>query len=215
MSMEPKEHLSQLMDGEIGGDTGRFVLRRLEASFELRQTWARYHLIRDCLRRQEWGLGASGLSSRVREAIDAPAESGKSARIESGREKRWLRPAAGFAVAATVAFMAVFTVAPYLSTGANDPVTQTADAAAESFSSPNIPGTGPVTRPVSLSGSAKPEENRLRAYILRHYQVAGASGRNGFVSFVPIVAMGAAPATPEETTPEPKPESDSEEESTN
>lgn len=27
----------------------------------------------------------------------------------------------------------------------------------------------------------------MNSYLLRHYQVAGASGGNGFVSFVPIV----------------------------
>ena len=126
MSMEPKEHLSQLMDGEIGGDTGRFVLRRLEASGELRQTWARYHLIRDCLRRQEWGVGSSALSARVQQALLSADESQEQSANNEAQRNRWLRPVAGLAVAATVAFMAVFSVAPYLSSGSGNGVSPVA-----------------------------------------------------------------------------------------
>ena len=64
MSKESLEHLSSLMDGEINKDTGRFLIRRLGSDDEMRATWARYHLVRDCLRHQVGsvlGVTVSGL----------------------------------------------------------------------------------------------------------------------------------------------------------
>ena len=53
MNTDPREHISCLMDGEISRETGRFLVRRLGADEALCATWARYHLVRDCLRHQE------------------------------------------------------------------------------------------------------------------------------------------------------------------
>ena len=56
MNTESREHISSLMDGEVSRETGRFLVRRLGADEELCATWARYHLVRDCLRHQDGGL---------------------------------------------------------------------------------------------------------------------------------------------------------------
>ena len=172
------------MDGELGGDTGRFILRRLEASDELRATWARYHLIRDCVRYQDRGLAHNSLGDRVRVAIDgldAPEQAGSTA------GPRWLRPVAGLAVAATVALMAVIAVSPNLTGVGADGTAQTASVESQPFTSPNYLSRGPASRPVNLSGTEQRDDAKLNSYLLRHYQVAGSSGGNGFVSFVPIV----------------------------
>lgn len=185
-TIDSKEQLSQLMDGEIDGEPGRFLLRRLEASGELRSTWARYHLIRDCMRFQDRAFADDELSARVRRAIDGHEEAGASATVASGG-RSWFRPAAGFAVAAAVAMMAVVAVAPNLPNGA--PATETAALEASTpFASPNILARGPESRQVNLSGGQVDSgADKLNSYLLRHYQVAGASAGNGFVSFVPIV----------------------------
>ena len=94
MSEESREHLSCLMDGEISRDTSRFLVRRLGADEELCATWARYHLVRDCLRHHEGGLVSNGLSAKVRQAIE-------NEQVPSGAVRRgaaWLKPAAGLAV---------------------------------------------------------------------------------------------------------------------
>lgn len=183
MNKDSKEHLSQLMDGEIGGETGRFVLRRLEASSELRSTWARYHLIRDCMRYQDRGFADDELCDRVRHAIDnTPAEISAPA---PGRN--WLRPVTGFAVAAAVALMAVVAVAPNLSTTEGFGTEQAASVTSQPFSSPNILSRDPGSRQVNLNGQSQPTTRKMDSYLLRHYQVAGTSAGNGFVSFVPIV----------------------------
>jgi len=61
MSKESREHLSSLMDGEISKETGRFLVRRLGSDAELRMTWTRYHLVRDCLRHHEGSLAGDDL----------------------------------------------------------------------------------------------------------------------------------------------------------
>lgn len=198
MNTEPKEHLSQLMDGELGGETGRFILRRLEASTELRGTWARYHLIRDCMRYQDRSFADGALSTRVREAIDgfgAGAERGSAANA-GGR--RWLRPVAGFAVAATVAAMAVVAVAPNLSGPDLIDAQQASVTGSTPFTSPNINSPGPVSRQVNFNGGDERAARKMNSYLLRHYQVAGASGGNGFISFVPIVISKSATQPPAE-----------------
>lgn len=187
MTTDSKEHLSELMDGEIGGETGRFVLRRLEASTELQGAWARYHLIRDCMRYQDRGFAGDELSHRVRRAIAGTgnaAEQGATVAVGP----RWLRPAAGFAVAAAVAAMAVVAVAPNLSGTPGGATHEVASDESQPFTSPNISSRSPVSRQVSVNGGDNQAAARkMNSYLLRHYQVAGSSGGNGFVSFVPIV----------------------------
>lgn len=196
MSTESKEHLSQLMDGELGGEPARFLLRRLEASSELRGSWVRYHVIRDCVRYQDRGFADNSLGERVRNAIDAFEANGPQGRIAAIAARRWLRPLTGLAVAAGVAMMAVVAVAPNLPTGGGVDARQVSGTPNESFTSPNILTRGPVSRQVNLSGGDEPAARRMNSYLLRHYQVAGSSGGNGFVSFVPIVVSKSATQPP-------------------
>ena len=62
-------------------------------------------------------------------------------------------------------------------------------SANQPFVSPNTLPLAPVSQPVSYTDS-----NRLNAYLLRHNQMARTAGRQGFVSFVPIVATPNASA---------------------
>jgi sigma-E factor negative regulatory protein RseA len=182
MSEESREHLSSLMDGEISRETGRFLVRRLGADEELCATWARYHLVRDCLRHQEGGFVRTGLSSRVRKAIEDDAVP----RATRTRSTAWLKPAAGLAVAASVALMAIVAVSP----GTQDPAAVGAPSAAEdvveSFTSPQSLTPLPVSQQVNLSGQSA-GNSRMNAYLMRHYQAAGSTGGKGFVTLVPIV----------------------------
>lgn len=188
MSTESREHLSCLMDGEISRETGRFLVRRLGADEELCATWARYHLVRDCLRDQEAGLAGTELSGRIRLAIEQESVPAAPRR----RAPAWLKPAAGMAVAASVALMAIVAVGP--GRQVVDPSTTAEDevAAVENFTSPQ--GLRPMTntRQASLSGGAG--GNRMNPYLLRHYQATGSASGKGFVTFVPIVITTAAEA---------------------
>ena len=187
MNDQTKEHISSLMDGEISRETSRFLVRRLGSDEELCETWARYHLVRDCLRHQEGTFSADDLCSRVSRALeDEPQISVR--RFSVG----WLKPAAGLAIAASVALMAVLSVDPGSS------VTQplpggVADAQPlESFTSPRGIAPGTVTQQASLSGNSK-----MNSYLLRHYQATGSSGGKGFVALVPVMIEHAEPSAPD------------------
>lgn len=195
--MESREHLSCLMDGEISRETGRFLVRRLGADGELRATWARYHVVRDCLRWQDAGLADPGLTARVRAALAGDDPPQRRSRTTAG----WLRPLAGVAVAASVALVAIVLVGP------GGPTTQPADSGllaaptAERFVSPQSLGPVPASREASFSASG---DNRISPYLLRHYQAAGSTAGKGFVTFVPIVITpaGRTAAEPDAADPE-------------
>jgi len=184
MNIESKEHLSSFMDGEFSEETGRFLVRRLGADDSLRQTWARYHLVRDCLRHQDGQFARRDLSHGVHIAISGEPQ----LVARTFRSPSWLKPFAGVALAASVALFAVLTVSQ-----STKPDLKPADAAlaqtapVESFKTPNILAATPQSQPVNLSGSTNSGNQRMNTYLLRHYQASGQSGGRGFVSFVPIL----------------------------
>lgn len=176
MSKETHEHLSCLMDGELSQETALFVTRRMGSDKELGKNWERYHLIRDCIRRP--GETRTFASIQVDLEMDDTVEESRTQRTAVS----WLKPLAGMAVAAGVAAVAVLGVV-----GVNAPVDPTVPAVAQPFTSPNPLGTLPVSQPVSY-GAQSESAQQMNRYLLRHNQAAGRVGRQGFVSFVPIVS---------------------------
>ena len=178
MSKESLEHLSSLMDGELSRETGLFMTRRLSSDEALCDTWERYHLIRDCIRQPGSKQVVTGLRAKISASLDVVDSPVKS----SWQNQRWLKPVSGLAIAASVALMAIVVTAPQPAEvpGTSDPVISA--AANQPFVSPNTLPLVPASQAVSYNS------NRLNAYLLRHNQMARTAGRQGFVSFVPIVA---------------------------
>ena len=198
MSNESREHLSCFMDGEISKETSRFLVRRLGADGELRDTWARYHLVRDCLRYQEGGLRGVDLCGRVQQALENETLQTAPSRIASGwsaskwTKAGWLKPAAGMAVAASVALMAIMTVGPGQSPVSTPAGELAGSPQTESFVSPNnVLAGSPRSQQVSVLGGSGNSNRKMNSYLLRHYQVTGSTGGKGFVTFVPIVVTQA------------------------
>lgn len=175
MTKDSREHLSSLMDGELSHETSLFVARRLGSDEELGKTWGRYHLVRECLRRPggKWALTSQAFE------LDAAALS-KDPAHKSGMPG-WMRPVAGVAIAASVAVVAVLLAVP-----ANLETDPVSGPQAQPFSSPNPLSVG-GSQPASFSGARAVDNRRLKTYLLRHQQVAGTSGTQGFVNFVPVV----------------------------
>jgi sigma-E factor negative regulatory protein RseA len=194
MSNESREHLSGFMDGEISKETGRFLVRRLGADSELRDTWARYHLVRDCLRQQEGDLVGISLCGRVQQALanEGPQTAPRMGAV-AWSKAGWLKPVAGMAVAASVALMAIITVGPGQSPVSTPAGELAGSPQAESFVSPNnILTRSPRPQQVSVMGGTGNSNQKMNSYLLRHYQVTGSTGGKGFVTFVPIVVTQAA-----------------------
>ncbi|MFC1776558.1 hypothetical protein ACFL3I_04345, partial [Pseudomonadota bacterium] len=108
---------------------------------------------------------------------------------------RWLKPVSGLAIAASVALVAIVVTAPQ---PGELQATGTAETTVvnQPFVSPNslalTPALTPATQTVSYAPAEQAKTNRLNAYLLRHNQMARTAGRQGFVSFVPIVATPVA-----------------------
>lgn len=185
MSKESLQHLSSLMDGEISRDSGIFLTRRLVSDKTLGDTWERYHLIRDCIRQPGSKHFVTGMSARLNASLTAE----RAPKVSAWRSNHWLKPVSGLAIAASVALMAIVVTAPQ--SGPLPADAQLAESANKPFVSPNILPLAPVSQPASFNPSGKPGADRLNAYLLRHNQMAGTAGRQGFVSFVPIVATQA------------------------
>jgi len=184
MSNESLEHLSSLMDGELSRDASLFLTRRLFSDDEMCETWERYHLIRDCIRQPGSKQMVTGLSIKLSASLDAE----ELPTVSAWRSSRWLKPVSGLAIAASVALMAIGVTAPQPGQIPGQDETVQVKSANQPFVSPNTLVSSPASQAVSYAPEQQANSNRLNAYLLRHNQMARTAGRQGFVSFVPIVA---------------------------
>ena len=191
MSKESLEHLSSLMDGELSRETGLFLTRRLSSDKEMCDSWERYHLIRDCIRQPGSKQVVTGMCARLSASLEAE----ELPSVTNWRTNRWLKPVTGMAIAASVALMAIVVTAPPTAEfpGSGEP--SLSNAVNQPFVSPNTLSITPVSQAVSFAPAQQNNSNRLNPYLLRHNQMARTAGRQGFVSFVPIVATSAAVKT--------------------
>jgi len=107
MTDHQRENLSAGMDGELSKEELRFLLRRLDHDASLQQSWSRYHVARDGLRRELLPLASEGFAARVMQAIEQ--ESGA---VRQGKRRHWLHWSAGGAIAAGVAVAALMVAQP-------------------------------------------------------------------------------------------------------
>ena len=192
MSEKTREHISSLMDGEISREASRFLVRRLGTDQELSATWARYHVVRDCLRNQHEGFAREDFCARVRREIDKDGTAPPSRRFTVG----WLKPVAGAAIAASVALAAVMAVNPGSVPGLQAPAEVADSPALQPFSSPQ-------GNPAGIVSSRVVSNQKMNPYLLRHYQAAGNSSGQPFIGFVPVMVNvqqpGENPATDPDT----------------
>lgn len=99
-----KEQLSALADDEVRPEELRFLVRRLGQSPEMARQMGRYYLIRDVLNRDVPVTHVGDLGARIAAAVDGEPELRRQARSWL---QRTARPAAGLAIAASVAFSVV------------------------------------------------------------------------------------------------------------
>lgn len=182
-----REQLSALSDGELASDSARFLLKRLDHDPELSETWERYHLIRDCLRRQNT-LAPADFASQVMAGIDAdaaPASVQRAARAARSRLTQWL---GGGAIAAAVAVAALM-----LSTRAPvDPAAPQGNLAnVESLTTADLAPAwrlSPVSDRQAVVVSALPSQGELDAYFMQHAEGSASSGQMGVLPYVQTVA---------------------------
>ncbi len=167
MSAEFEEQLSSLIDGEMSSDASRFVLRRLETSSELKQSWSRVHLAGDLLARRSVLPASSRFAERIAKALEveslaSPAKAGNAG---------WLRYAGGAALAASVAVVALMMVPAPNTTDTTPPVLA-------------VEREAPRTQSVELITSAP------RSQALQRSEVAALGGyRQGRIPVLPALVV--------------------------
>lgn len=210
------EQLSALMDGELEHDQTRFLLKRLVADRELPQRWARYHLVRQTLRRQELSVLPDFAEAVMLRLEAEPAHARAALPI-------WLRWGAGGAIAASVAVAALMVTRPadelgpgpsaVAGTGSAARATPAnampaaATAASAEFRAPLLPLNAPIeTAPASFGAESAPvaTDPYLQSYLIRHYQAVGGAGQSAFVPYVLLVPQREASAQPQPSNPAPR-----------
>ena len=199
MSQQFEEQLSAFMDGELGRDETRFLLKRTANDGGLTARWTRYHVARQALRRQEIVAIRVDFASRVMAQLEA-----ESAPVAA--RTPWLRWGSGGAIAAAVAVAALMVTRPAeqpstapIAAATNPARTpQVASVTAPSasseiaaanpaFQAPLVPNSPIQTTAASLSTNVTEPagfDPRLQSYMIRHYQATGTTGQPDFVPYI-------------------------------
>lgn len=105
-SVGMKEQISVLVDGESSSSEREKILRAMHADPELRDTWERYHLVSTAIRRELGVVLRSGLADRVQARLHSESPE------PVLRHRPYFKFAAGLAIAASVATIAIFSLSP-------------------------------------------------------------------------------------------------------
>lgn len=184
-----KEQVSALLDNELSGVEVDSVLTQLTQQPELRQEWDRYHLIGDVMRGEPMQLQAHEISERVRQQVALePAIISQPRRTRANVWKSgWIKPAAGAALAASVATVAVLTSPGFF--GQGESVQQQLTASNISTESPPIAQTNPGARWNNLKQPSM--ESRLNGYLVDHSEYVSPGAGIGVMPYATFVGYDA------------------------
>ena len=179
MSDEIREQLSALADDELSDVEQPLLLGRLQRDAGLREYLGRYQLIGEVMR----GIADTatlGVANRVQHVLQQD-DVGQVPDTQQQEGLNWWKPVAGFAVAASVALVAVLTVSSLRET-ATDLVPELASSQA---------GV-PVVARVSDEQWDRIEpgiDKRLTGYLVNHNEYAASRGVQGVMPYVRIVGF--------------------------
>ena len=125
-----KTQISAFVDGELPSNESELLLRRLSQDIELRQQAAEYFAIGRAIRGNRGVPGIEKLREQIAAALDDKSFHEDLDTIEPVN-RRFLRPIAGVAIAATVALVAIFGLQQVDNAGTVDvaPIADNIDAA--------------------------------------------------------------------------------------
>jgi sigma-E factor negative regulatory protein RseA len=180
MSKQFDEQFSALVDGEEVQVTD--ALSRIENDDELRQRWQRYHLIRDAMTGHVEGQNLPDISSQISQSLqDEPTV--LAPKRKPSRLHNIYKQASGFAVAATVATVAVLTVQQ---TQVAETNTNLQTAAVD-----NQVATVKLTA-VNHSESSRLDsavESKLSGYLVHHNEYSVTAKMQGALPYMRIVSV--------------------------
>lgn len=184
MKIDNLEAFSALLDGETEHTEHKSLLDALADDQQARAQLARFRMIGDSLRGEPTRVDALTIADRVRDRLQRePVVLAPRPRSAMPRVPRWWQPAAGLAIAASVALLAVGLVPRMLS--------DTPEQAPASVQVVGVPVASPVF--VSSAGthwnhSDPVQESRLTRYLADHSEVASQTGMPGIVPYASFVS---------------------------
>lgn len=191
------EALSALVDGELPPAQRERLIGCLLAEPGLRARWARYHALRATAHGCPPGILDGGFCERLHDTLaDEPVLAASRRPRRPGA--RWLRPAAGLALAASVTLVALGGLLVWQrqavdGSGADPSATGVSSAAA-----PRIDAGGGMAdiRPAMLATAADPAERaalrrRLEVYLARHSGYSGAADMPGMLPYTRFAGFNA------------------------
>lgn len=189
MSEESNQMLSALVDGELPSAEAGSVVNLTHLDLELKAKWGRYHLIGEALR---GGLPTHlrrDLAARVSAAVAAEPAIIAAPPAPVRGAPRLLRPAAGLAIAASVALLAVVAVQRVAVTPATPGTPQ--QLAAAPASEPTVT-PGMALQPVDWSRNQAPEaaaaaRSKMNDYLLNYSERRANWGAPGMLPYVKVV----------------------------
>lgn len=183
MTEQQRQHLSALVDGEIDAVLLHPTLSALESNPDLAETWERYHLIGQALRREPVRPEYRQIAPRVRQCI--ANEPVPIARRAVRRPSR-LGPFAGAALAAAAAFLAVFAVPQLFGPDLSRP------GPAVTVASVSPPARFELTQAGQRWNLEEPElKSKLDRFLVSHQAYSTASGIKGFLPYATVVGYEA------------------------
>ena len=184
MSKQKIEDLSALIDGEYANDPDALISDICKDE-QLRQSWARYHLISDCLKGhlpEQFSMSAGNDVRRLLETeptVLAPKH----------RVYHYLKPAVGFAIAASVAVVAILAIQHN-----NSPLTGSENETLAANHKQSVQGNteqytfaaSGTTQPVSTG--YENANSRMNSYLVNYNEQRANAGMQGIFPYVRIVA---------------------------
>jgi sigma-E factor negative regulatory protein RseA len=178
MTTTRDERYSALIDGEVSDFEQRRLVDDLLKDEEAQASWVRMHLIGDALREELPQSLDMDFVAKLRDKIDEEPEYNE--RPAQGGKAGWIKPASGFAVAASVALVSILSLQSMVGYDTNP--TSTVPVASQS--SPAIVPAGDNFRLASspASGTVKQGvtnqevEQRINRYLVNHSEFASRPG---------------------------------------
>lgn len=172
MADKTGEQLSALVDSECAVSEAELLLHRLAKDAELKARWQRYHLISDAIKNNIPEIIDPNFAEHISKAIaaDTPPLSDPLPTLPS-----WYKPVTGFALAASVAVVAL--VGLQLSqhsepTGGSEPLA-------------TVSPPGPRLSEPTTADSAL--QSRLNSYLVNHNEYASMNSVHGMLPYVRMV----------------------------
>lgn len=163
-----KENLSAFLDDESGNFEQRRLLDGLQKDDELLETLSRYTLIGDSMRKNQSTVTPpsdflAGIHARLEEEPNYDHVHIEQQKDETSRA--WLKPAAGFAVAASIVTVVTLNLFPTLN---SDPERQPITTASKATAKASVVSASSDAQPLFMAQSTM--KARLQRYIKSHVE---------------------------------------------